>query len=147
MKKIDRISGIVLVIFSIVGFIYAKATSTPSTVGLASNTYPQFLFICLAICGVVLVATSLSKKEDKKADIKTNWGALLPIVAVLLIYVIIFDHVHFVVSSIIFTALEMYLFGERRWKVIAPVAIIAPIVIYLLFTKAFSIMLPSSFGW
>ncbi len=146
MKKVDRISGIVLVIVSIVGFIYAKATSTPSTVGLASNTYPQFLFICLAICGVVLVATSLSK-DTEKAEIKTNWKALLPVVGVLLVYVLIFDHVHFIASSVIFTALEMYLFGEKRWKIIALVSIIAPVTIYFLFTQAFSIMLPSSFGW
>ncbi len=145
MKKIDRISGIVIVIFAVIGFIYAKATSTPSTVGLASNTYPQFLFICLAICGVILVVTSLSKDEEK-AVIKTNWGSLLPIVGVLLVYVLIFDHVHFIVSSIIFTAAEMYLFGEKRWKIIALVSIIAPVVMYLLFTQAFSIMLPSSFG-
>ena len=146
MKKVDRISGIVLVIFSIIGFVYAKATSTPSTVGLASNTYPQFLFICLAICGVVLVATSLSK-DMENAEIKTNWRALLPVVGVLLVYVLIFDHVHFIASSIIFTGLEMYLFGEKRWKVIALVSIIAPVTIYFLFTQVFSIMLPSSFGW
>ena len=143
MKKIDIASGIVLIIFSVAGYLYARATTTASSVGLSSNTFPQFLFICLGICGVVLVATSVSKKESKKAVVDVNFKRLLPVVAVLLVYVLVFDYVHFIASTIVFLAVEMFLFGERNWKVIVPVSIIAPTVIFYLFTGAFSILLPA----
>lgn len=143
MKKVDTISGLVLVLFSIAGFLYAKATSTPSSVGLASNTYPQFLFICLGLCGVALAVTAHFNKDNKDADIKIKWGGILPVLGVLLVYVLIFDYVHFIASTVVFLALEMFLFGERRWKVIVPVSILAPVAIFFLFTQAFSIILPA----
>lgn len=143
MKKIDIISGIVLIIFAVAGFLYAHATTTPSSVGLSSNTFPQFLFVCLGICGVVLVTTSFSTKKDKKANVDVNLKGMLPVLVVLLIYILVFDYIHFIASTIVFLTIEMFLFGERNWKIIVPVAIIAPVAIFYLFTGAFSIILPA----
>ena len=123
--------------------MYAKATTTPSSVGLASNTYPQFLFICLGLCGVALVATAHFNKSEEKTQIKINLPSLLPVLLVLAIYVFVFDYVHFIASTIVFLAAEMLLFGERRWKVIVPVSVLSPVIIFFLFTKAFSIVLPA----
>lgn len=143
MRKVNIGAGLVITVLSIAGFIYAGKTSTPSQAGLASNTFPQFLLVCLGICGVVLAATSYFKKSDAEAELHVEWKTFLPVLVVLGVYVFLFKKVHFIISSVIFLAIELWLFGNRNWKVIIPVAILAPVIIYFLFTKAFHIILPS----
>ena len=78
------------------------------------------------------------KKEKGKVDIKS----LLIFTLVCVLYLLVFNFLGFILSTIILLVLLMILLGERRWWFILLVSVISSVFIYLLFAKYLSVMLP-----
>ena len=142
--KLDVISGFVLAALAVAGWFYARATDTPSTIGLTPNTYPELICGVLVVLGLLQAIFSILKlKKDSSGggEVSVNWKTMLPVLVVLAIYAWCFTLTHFIITTIIFLFVEMLLFGVRKWKVIIPVSIVVPVALYFMFT-AFQIPLP-----
>ena len=74
-------------------------------------------------------------------ELKTIIHSKLTIIWVGL-YTFAFQQFGFLFPTMVFLLGEMYLFGEKRWKVLVSISILLPIIFYFLFTKVFGIYLP-----
>lgn len=137
----DLASGIFLVILGIAGFVGAGTIENMLVTRLSGAFFPQVLFAIIFLCGAGLAFAGY-KRTDKEALPDFKWGKLGQIVGALAVYVAILEYAGFLISSVLFLISAMLMFGERRIKVIIPVAVLSAVVIYFLFTEAFMIVLP-----
>ena len=91
-----------------------------------------------AEAGKVIVEEIKSILGTDKIDIKS----LIIFSIVSAGYLLVFNFLGFIISTIILLVLLMLLLGERRWWFIALVSVISSLVIYVLFAKYLSVMLP-----
>lgn len=142
MKKINSntIVGIIITVFSVLGFFYVKGQGMKSTVGLSPGAYPQFLLIILGICGIVIIYESFIDGSGKLPEM--NFKKVIPILVTFAAYITALRYIGFIISTTIFMAVAMYLYKEKRIKVLILAPVITSVVIYFLFTKLFLVPLP-----
>jgi putative tricarboxylic transport membrane protein len=141
IKDQDVLSGALLIICALIGYFFAAQLENLSVAGLSAAFYPSFLFTALLVCGAALVWQGV-KREEKTPLPAFNWGKLLATAAALALYVLCMQYAGFVLSTIGFLVLAMYIFGERRKPVFLGVPVITSVAVYYLFSKAFMIILP-----
>ena len=140
MKNINALIGVLITLFSVIGFTYVKHVDMKSLVGLSPGAYPMFLLVIIGLCGVGITITSVKKKINVSPNI--NYKKVLPLLIVFTIYVYAFKYIGYMISTIIFLIIAMYIFKERRVKLLVSVPIITSVVIYFLFKNLFLIPLP-----
>jgi hypothetical protein len=59
-----------------------------------------------------------------------------------LIYLVALTHAGFIIASIPFFAVLMYLYGGRNLAVLALVSVVVPVVLYVVFRHGFHVVLP-----
>lgn len=143
MKNGDTASGLFLIVLAIAGVLYTMAHKFKTTVGLSPGFFPTFVFIMIGICGLVMVLKSLRAKE--RSWPKFKWGKLGAIIGMLLVYILVMNLIGFIISTVLFLTASMLFYGERRIKVIAPVAVGFTACVFLLWTQVFNIPLPTVF--
>ena len=63
-------------------------------------------------------------------------------IALAFVYVVLLDSLGFVIASVLALFTFFLGFGERRWKMIVPIAVIVPIAISAMFAGFFKVALP-----
>ena len=139
----DIISGGLLVFFALLGYFFAFQMESTQVNIIPRSFYPAFLFSIMLLCGLILLKQGV-QREKKLAFPSFNLPKLLPIAGVLVAYVLIMEYLGFIISTIIFLLCSIYLFGERRKKILASVPVVVALIVYYLFTKAFLIILPEA---
>lgn len=138
----DIVSGVVLVILGIAGNIGASTIVNMVVTRLSGAFYPEILFTIIILCGLGLIYQGV--KREKKEPLPTfKVLDLAKIIVALLVYVYVMEYIGFIISTFLFLMVSMFVYGERRVKIMIPVSIISAIGIYFLFTKAFMISLPN----
>ena len=152
-KSFFNLDMLILVIISI-GCIYMFCASIP--LQGESKIFPQlvsavtFIFCIYAIGKNVMkakaeaAASAAAPETDTAAPVagpkKINH---LLLVVIAFLYVALMEPVGFIITTIaLFIALPAVL-GNRKWKVLIPVAVISTIVFYLIFQKGFYVNLPA----
>lgn len=154
----------VAALFAIVEFIVIPVEiSVPRTLPIAANSpsfWPRVICGGMIVVGLALafnavmrlraVGADAAVRPDAEVDEPTYppGQALLRIglaMAILVGYYVIVRWVGIVVASIVALGLLSSLYGEKRWWLIAILAISMPIVLYLFFTKIAEVSLP--LGW
>lgn len=69
-------------------------------------------------------------------------GKVLVVVLMGIAYAVLISLIHFIPASVIFLAALIRYLGERRWWMIAMIAIVMPLVLYALFGLGLSVRLP-----
>ena len=141
LKDQDVISGAILLLLAIPGFIYTSQIEDLQVSRLSGAFFPNVCFAVMTICGVILIGQALKRTEIVQIPY-FNFSKLIPIIAVLAVYVSILEYIGFIISTIIFVFCAIYLFGERRKSILLTVPIITSVCVYFLFSKAFMITLP-----
>ena len=141
----DMVSGIGLIILGAAGFFGSSTIVNMAVTKLSGAFFPEVLFTIIALCGVLLIFSS-KKKAVKEALPSFNFIKLAEIIVILSVYVAIMDYVGFLVATILFLVAAMLAFGERRPLILGGVSVVGAAVVYLLFTKAFMIVLPATPG-
>lgn len=141
----DICAGGFLIILALLGFIASSQIENMAVTRLSGAFYPNILFSILIICGIGLIYQG-KKRKNKEAIPSFKWKKLIQMVIVLLLYVFLMEYIGFVLSTVLFMIVSMFLYGERRAKILLPVSIVISVVVYLLFTKAFMIILPTMPG-
>lgn len=147
MKSKDSIIGLVFALFSIFGITYIRSQEYISTLGLSRGVFPLLALVIIGICGLLILVKALRKPQNAQARMKIEWTSpevikLLLIMLILFVYVWLFKSIGFIITTIVFMVASMFLYGERRLVYLISIPIGTTVFIYLLFTKAFYIMLP-----
>lgn len=136
--------GIVLFAVSILGIVMSFISHKDFNVEwkLSPYLFPLIISIFLFILSISILASSLKENEKRKQKEKGDIKSLLIFGLICVLYLLVLNFLGFVLSSILLLISLMILLGERRWWFIALVSIISTVVIYLLFAKYLSVMLP-----
>ena len=138
----DVLSGAALVILGIAGNIGSSTIVNMVVTRLSGAFYPEVLFTIIILCGLGLIYQGV-KREKKEPFPSFKILDLTEIIITLLIYVYVMEYIGFIISTFLFLMVSMFIYGERRVKIMIPVSVVASIGIYFLFTKAFMISLPN----
>lgn len=122
---------------------------------LSPDFWPKIITIGLAVMGLILTIQGLvrlfgeravkkRKKENATTLTKKRSTFLRPagIGFGLLVYYALVEPLGIVVSSIMALLGFALIYGERRWKILIPVAVLLPIGLYYFFVKVANIPMP-----
>ena len=141
MKDSDVFAGLFLVLFSLIGFIWAAQLPHTEATGVSAAFFPNILFIVLLFCGCGLIYQGW-RREYKRPFPTFHWRELLPIVAVLLAYGFLLEYLGFIIVTLCFMVISMWLFGERKPILLIAVPLLSTFGVYYLFSKVFMIVFP-----
>lgn len=119
------------------------------------NTFPRIMIIGMAVFTLVLLVQSIikltsMKENDPLADkaesinFVRDHGVLAALFVILLCagYVFFFKDLGYVVVSIVISAIIMWLIGTRNPVQIALIAVLVPLMMWLLFYKLLQVNIP-----
>ncbi len=119
-----------------------------STSGISPQLFPRIAGIGFIVFGAALALVSLRLRETNTFA-ELPWGSYVNvavIVAIMLGYVALLRPAGFVASSALAATAISVFYGSRNVFGIAFVGFVAPLTIYLLFTRALGVSLPA-FPW
>ncbi len=82
---------------------------------------------------------SNAKTESDRVE---NWKQLLLIILLSFIYLLILPKLHFVVATIIYLLLFLWILGERKWWLLVSMSVVTPLLIQYLFGNLLDVFLP-----
>ena len=153
MRLPDRVTGLFLV-----GLGAASAYGgwqLPPVPGqpVGPNVFPLVIGTGLALCGLAIAFGIGHSFEEEEETVPYDGGeapaprgqlyglrALLP-PALLLFYVLVADRLGFIITAALIVYATSTALGAR-WKLSLPLAMLAPIVIHLIFSKLLRVPLP-----
>ena len=155
----DQISGGVLILISILflAVLIPEAVQVPRGEHLAvlsPDFWIKIIVWTLLALGLILFAegVQIAKKESASAqddvtesDYRSFPASLIIVtLAIALLFLFYFGIVYLgmLASSIIALIVFIRLSGENRWKIIIPIALIQPILLYYFFLKVAGIPMP-----
>lgn len=144
--KANLICGITCILFSL--WVWFETASFPEdkNVNINSDFFPRMMAIGLIIASLSMIFTSvMSKKEEIIGTLSLkNSGiqrALICLVLTILVAVLL-KPVGFIIVSIVYAFIMMYILGDRKWIRMIIVSILVPLLIFFLFSKLLGITLP-----
>lgn len=141
MKNHDTFVGTVITAFALVGLWYVHSLNFTSQVGLSPGVFPQFVLALMALCGIAIFFEGRNS-QDVVYSININWKKLILVIGAMIIYSYALEYLGFIISTIVFLIATLYLFEEKRLKIIATVPLCTAVLIYYTFTEFFLIPLP-----
>lgn len=139
MKKSDVFTGLILVLFCGWGWYDTSKWKEVQTVGMSVKDYPRMIFTLIGICGLIMLIRGLRSKEQ--SNVKFRWKTLLPVALLLITYAVVLEYIGFIISTLIFLGISMYLFGEKNWRKIITIDVIGTGVLYVIFVKLLMVQL------
>ena len=136
--------GVFLFVVSVLGISMSFISHKDFNVEwkLSPYLFPLIISFFLLILSISIIMQGLKDESEKKEKGKIDMKSLLIFGLVCILYLLVFNFLGFVLSTIILLVLLMMLLGERRWWFILLVSVISSLIIYLLFAKYLSVMLP-----
>jgi hypothetical protein len=140
----DAIFAFCMLVMSATFFVMGAAFDRPTADGqLHEGFFPQLIAAFVGIMSILIIINAIRKKpayfamDDKqKEGVKT----LLKITGLFIAYVIAWQFVHFIISTLLLLGIMCRVF-KLRWKFTAIFSTVFSVGIYFLFTKLFSILL------
>ena len=146
LKHLNLIFSGVLIVLAGIFFKYADTFKMlPGQADIGPKAFPRFVSVVIVILAILLIITELKKNDQTKVQL-FNLKFLIGLVTAVL-YFLLFKTVGFVLCSMasIFI-MEVLLLNEpfkKAWPLVTGVAVIAPIVIQLVFGVALKVPLPA----
>jgi len=144
MKKVDVAAGVFTL--SLSGFYYFKITKLERrgfTSGeLGPEVFPTLIIVPFAVLGGLLFVRGLIRRSETKEGGGGYWGQMAISMLSCIGYVVLLSQVGFLLATVLFLVLFVWLYGARKIWVIAAASIIPTAVIYLVFWRVFHILLP-----
>ena len=145
-------------LFFVLGLVYTVSTALlpEAAVGrpFEPRIFPFMLGTLMLVMSLALMIREVKTRHDSKKDAETQLFfkeagfkkiALTCVFAVL--YALLFDKAGYVISTIIFLELELFLFnGIKNWKINTAVALAFSLFIYIVFSKLLGVYLPMTPG-
>ena len=146
MRVRDVSAALILIVFG-VGYGYLTAglpkRSLPNTPD--PSFFPWIITACLLILAAALLVQGLRAHRDARDGADTGGSLRAPTVFLILFvaYVAALPFTGFVVASVPFFAVLVWLYGERRWGWICAYAVAVPVILVFVFRHGLQIPLPT----
>lgn len=156
--SISLLTGLITFIIGM-SYTLAAVHLPEASVGRAHEPklFPLALGALMIILSISLISQELIKKGQKEKSnyekvvfkFDTHIKNIVLTVLNALVYSFLFAKAGYVISTFLFTGLELLLFsGTKKWKSCALIAISFSLVIYILFNKLLGVYLPMTpFIW
>ncbi|MDT8903443.1 tripartite tricarboxylate transporter TctB family protein [Anaeroselena agilis] len=147
-SRAEQAGGIILGVFSLLLYfvIIPAEIADVRGMGVSPRFMPQAVGILLFILAVSLFISGYRKRDrqGQKTYSLSRHEAKLVVksLAVVAAYIVAFDMVGYLIPTIVVLGLLMYMYGQRKKKVLFSVALGLPVMIYLFFTKVLHMVLP-----
>ena len=133
----------IIAVFSviIIGLSLQLDTSPPMIVGdsMQARSFPIFLMVLnLALCVMLFLQLIKTKPRPVQLEGRETWGSM---VLLLLFFALTITTDMFIAIPIVMFLLS-YLWGERRFIIIALNSILTPVTLFFLFDKVLRIRFP-----
>lgn len=152
---IQFLFSLLMFIFFIYCYFYIGATMpvSPST-ELGAEQWPQIILGLL----IVLLAVHMFHLWQEKGDIAEKdkisvsmlhdmvHSKLLVSFLLVVIMAIMMEYAGFLLTSLCFVAAYCHLLGERRIHIMLAASFVITVILYVVFSKGLSIMLPRGYG-
>lgn len=153
-NKKDFWLGIVFAVFGIVYLIGAVQLPFKGVDALGAGFLPKIIGILAIVCGAILAVTNLEKaaketgseKEGEVQEWKTDYKRVVLSLILLTVSVLLLDYVGFIIIGAVYLFLQIMILSPKekmRPVIYAVISIVLSIAVYLLFVRAFHVMLPN----
>ncbi|WP_373079590.1 tripartite tricarboxylate transporter TctB family protein [Fusobacterium varium] len=127
-------------------FIFYSSTQFNMTFigdsGLGPDFFPKIIAIILFILSTMLFIGSIRNK-DKKSIYNPNMKYTFMVIFTFAVYVFLIDRIGYLISTIIFAFVVITILKSKSKILNIIFAVIFPVALYLLFTYAFKVSLPT----
>lgn len=142
----DRISGLFLIILSIIGLLHIVLSGEwGRNIGLGAKFMPQIYFFIILITGILLLIRKGEGEKPQGILIFVNIRSVLLFTGVGILYFLFILKVGLVISTVIY-ALSLYslltINPLKNWKQIVISSTIVTIIVWVLFDIVIHIVLP-----
>lgn len=134
-------------LIAVAGVFYRAADTfkmLPGQKDIGPKAFPRAVCICIVILAVLLIIDSIRKKDDRKIEL-FNLKFFIGIATAALFF-LLFKQVGFVLCAIVaIFVMEILLLNEpfkKAWPLVVGVAIVAPVLIQLVFGTLLKVPLP-----
>ena len=110
--------------------------------GLGPDFFPKVIAVILFILSAMLFAESI-KNKDKKSIYNPNMKYTFMVIFAFAVYIFLIDRIGYLVSTVIFAFVVITILKSKSKILNIVFAIAFPIALYLLFTYAFKVSLPT----
>jgi putative tricarboxylic transport membrane protein len=145
----DRLSGLVLLLCSLVTAIESYRLGVGKIASPLAGFFPFTASIVLAILSLLLLYSTRNKKMtsiDKHEYISFNVQSLPKVVLTIIslfLYAILLDSLGYLLDSAILMAFMLGVIQPQKWHVIAIGGILIPLLTYVLFNVLLKVQLPT----
>lgn len=141
----DRIIGLVLLAFSLAllfWIIPREVEMVEGNVGPGMN--PAFMPQCIAfLLGILTILVILTRAPHEEETVRLFPRRTVITIAFFVGYIIVTSMVGYLPASLAILPAYLWFFGARKWKVVVPLSIGLPILLYLFFAKVMLVILPT----
>ncbi|MEG1578314.1 MAG: tripartite tricarboxylate transporter TctB family protein [Oscillospiraceae bacterium] len=149
-SKAEKLLGIISVVF---GLLLAFAI-IPWQIDIVETAawynqprfFPYVISGMFAVLGALLFMSGIKKKDKPNQETYTldlTGGKMVLItLGIVGVYVLALAFLPYIPCTIVGLGILMWIFGQRNLKVVIPVSIVLPIIIYLSFTYLLKLRLP-----
>ncbi len=150
-SKADKILGVFFTVLGLVLLVFI----IPWQIAYVEGGYPQPRFFpniiagLMVVLGICLFVTGLRKDKNTKLEDQETYTfvpretrLVLLTLLIVVIYVAALNFISYIPATMIFLAVMMLLYGQRKPLRIILVAVILPIIIYLGFTYGLQLRMP-----
>lgn len=146
----DIISGAGLLALGAIMFATSFSIPRGAEMGVGASFMPKLMSILLAIAGFLLIlqgrASAAAAKDKTPAVDASNYKAVVLSLVYLGLFVALLSRLCFVITTFSYIILQTILLcpaDRRNYKLIALIAAVATVLIYIIFAKGFKLLLPA----
>ncbi len=150
------ISAIILLIFEVWAYIETTGFRVHKRAFVQPATFPQIMICGMFIFTLILFVQSFIKvtrgmsEDDPENELAasinpfTNKGvaAALFVIILCVLYTYLFDKLGYVLVSACISIIIMFLIGKRDLKIVIPVSILVPLIMWFVFYKLLTVNIP-----
>jgi len=146
MKKADILAALIIVPICLYVFYESGRWPVEATIG-TPTLIPRGVATCVLFAAGMLLFRALTGRSlplESKLEGKDLWRVSA---AALLTggYVFIVERFGFIGTTFFYMLLFVWVLGERRWYRLIPIAIVVPVIAYVIFYTILNVPLPR--GW
>nr|WP_230391645.1 MULTISPECIES: tripartite tricarboxylate transporter TctB family protein [unclassified Oceanispirochaeta] len=125
----------------VIWFIIPIQISVSNDSAAGAQLFPKIIIAAMFCLSVIIFLRSLIGKKDKtiEFDLKVEWEIALYALGIIL-YVIMLDLTGFIISTLLFSMITLWIFKSRRMVYLFMVLFV--LAVYFLFTLVLGIILP-----
>ena len=136
---IRRIPASVLLVLGGAAALVASKMAIGSPTAPGPGLWPLTVSVLLILFGGLLVVVGDHEGQER-------WGGnaltVLAAIASLSVFIVLFPRIGFTVPAILMSLLWLRAFGRERWRSAVLLAVVAPVLLYLLFDEFLGVRLP-----